>query len=102
MRVLKNILIGFGILLLVIGAFATWIGLSSRQFRNEQASFVQAFVTDLSKRWETLDVYDRMTVTFIEQADTPQAHQLLRQFQELGRLKSVQDLELQSYITTNG
>ena len=36
--------------------------MSSRQFRKEEAPFVEKFVTDLSKRWDTADVNDRMTI----------------------------------------
>ena len=60
MRVLKNILIGLGVIFLVALAFFAWIGVSGSQFRKEQAPFVEAFVTDLSKRWDIADVYDRL------------------------------------------
>jgi hypothetical protein len=101
MRVLKNILIGLGVLFLVVLAVFAWIGVSSSQFRKEQAPFVETFATDLSKRWDIADVYDRMANSFIQQASTPQARQLLRQFKQLGALKSVHDLELRSYNSNN-
>lgn len=101
MTVLKNVLIGLGALFLVVVAFFTWVGVSSTQFRREQAPFVETFVTDLSKHWDIADVHDRLTEPFIEQVSTPRAQQLLHQFKELGALKSVQDLELRSYITNN-
>jgi hypothetical protein len=100
-RILKNILIGLGVLFLVVLAFFAWIGVSSSQFRKEQAPFVETFVTDLSKHWDIADVYDRMANPFIEQAGSPQAQQLLHQFKRLGALKSVRDLELRSYNTNN-
>jgi len=101
MRVLKNILIGLGVLFLVLLAIFAWIGVSSSQFRKEQAPFVETFVTDLSKRWDIANVYDRMTNSFIEQASTPQARQLLHQFRQLGALKSVHDLGLRGYKSSN-
>ena len=101
MQVLKNILIGLGVLFLVALALFAWVGVSSSQFRKEQAPFVERFVTDLSKRWDIADVSDRMANPFIEQASTPQARQLLHQFKELGALQSVQDLQLRSYLTNN-
>jgi hypothetical protein len=101
MRVLKNILIGLGVLFLVILAFFAWIGVSGSQFRKEQAPFVETFVTDLSKRWDIADVYDRLANPFIEQTSTPQAQQLLHQFKQLGALKSVHDLGLRSYNANN-
>jgi len=101
MRVVKNILIGLGVLFLVVLALLSWVGVSSSHFRKEETPFVEKFVKDLSKRWDTADVYDRMTSDFIIQAGTPQAQQLLHQFKELGALKSVQDLELLGYKSFN-
>lgn len=102
MRVLKNILIGLGVLSLVVLAFFAWIRVSSSQFRQEQAPFVEAFVIDLSKRWDIADVHGRMTNPFIEETSTPQAQQLLHQFKRLGTLKSVHDLKLRAYKSYNG
>jgi hypothetical protein len=101
MSVLKNILIGLGALFLVVLALFAWVRVSSSQFRNDQAPFVETFVTDLSKRWDIADVYDRMANSFIEQAGTPQAQRLLHQFKQLGSLTSVHDLELRSYNSNN-
>jgi hypothetical protein len=75
--------------------------MSSSQFRKEQTLFVETFVTDLSKRWDIADVRDRLEDAFIEQASTPQAQQLLHQFKQLGKLKSVRDPELRGYNTNN-
>lgn len=102
MRVLKNILIGLGVLFLVILALFAWVRVSSIQFRKEQAPFVEKFVTTLSKRWDIADVYDRMASPFVDQAGTPQAQQLLHQFKQLGALTSVHDLELRSYKSDKG
>ena len=81
MVIRKNILIGLGALFLVVIALISWIGMSSSQFRKEEAPFVEKFVMDLSKRWDIGDVRDRMTESFIEQAGT--------------------DLEMRSYQTIN-
>jgi hypothetical protein len=101
MRVLKNVLIGFGVLFLRIIALLAWVEVSSTQFRKERAPFVETFVADLSKRWDIADVYDRMANPFTEQVSAPQARQLLHQFKQLGALKSVHDLELRSYYTNS-
>jgi hypothetical protein len=102
MRVLKNILIGLGVLFLVVLALFAWVRMSSNQFRKEQAPFVESFVTDLSKRWDIADVHDRIANPFIEQVSTPQAQHLLHQFKQLGKLQSVHDLELRGYKSDNG
>jgi len=99
-RVLANILIGLGIFFLVVIGLVSWLAISRSQFRKEQSPFVQTFVTDLARRWEVADVYDRLANPFIEQAGTPQGQQLLHQFKQLGAFKSLRDLELQSYKTS--
>lgn len=101
MRALKTILIGLGVLFLVVVALFVWSGVSSSQFRKEQAPFVETFVIDLSKRWDIADVQGRMTNPFIEETRTPQAQQLLHQFKQLGALKSVHDLKLRAYKSYN-
>src|ERR1700722_14912388 len=100
-RALKTILIGLGVLFLVVVALFTWSGVSSSQFREEQAPFVEAFVIDLSKRWDIADVHGRMTNPFIEETSTPQAQQLLHQFKRLRALKSTQDVKLIAYKSYN-
>jgi hypothetical protein len=101
MRVLKNILIGLGVIFLVVLALFAWVKVSSNQFRKDQAPFVESFVTDLSKRWDISDVHDRIAGSFIEQVSTPQAQHLLHQFKQLGKLQSVRDLELRGYKSDN-
>lgn len=100
MRIFKNILIGLGTSFLLLIALFSWVGMSSHQFRKDQESFVEKFVTDLSRHWDPTDVRDRMAGTLIDQVDTVQARRLMQQFRQLGLLKSVQDFELQSYKTT--
>ena len=63
--------------------------------------FVEAFVIDLSKRWDIADAHGRMTNPFIKETSTPQAQQLLHQFKQLGALKSVHDLKLRAYKSYN-
>jgi hypothetical protein len=99
----KNILAGLGVLFLVAVALFTWVGASSRQFRQEQSAFVETFLRDFSTHWDVADVRDRLSDTLAEQTSTTQGQQLLREFKQLGALKSVRDLELQRYFAgTNG
>jgi hypothetical protein len=54
-------------------------------------------VTDLSRRWELADVYDRLTNNFIQLANTPNGRQPMQQIRVLGALQSVRDFELCNY-----
>jgi len=97
MGILKKILIGLGSLFALIIVLAVVMGGFSARFKREQTPFVTTFVTDLSRRWELADVYDRLSNDFIEQANTPNGRQAMQQIRTLGALQSVQDMELRNY-----
>lgn len=98
MRVIRKILLGLGVLFLVIIACVTWLGTAGRQFRIEQTPFVETFVTDLSKHWDTAEVRDRLADNLIEDARTPDALQFFQQMkQQLGELRSARDFAMQAY-----
>jgi hypothetical protein len=98
MRILKNILIGLGSLFGLLIVFAIVTGISSARFKSEQTAFVTKYATDLSRRWELADVYDRPSNSLIEQAATPQGQQAMQQFRALGALRSVKDVDLRNYM----
>jgi hypothetical protein len=79
MRIFKNILIGLGALfgLLIVLAIVTRI--SSARFKSDQTAVVTQYATDLSRRWELADVYDRSSNSLVEQAATPQGQQAMQQ-----------------------
>jgi hypothetical protein len=97
MRVLKKILIGFGSVFLVLIALFLWLGMESVRFKHEQAPFVRAYVTDLSRHWNVADVYDRSDNGLIAQAGSAEGRQALLSFRSLGSLTSIDDLELRNY-----
>ena len=97
MRALKKILIGFGVLLLMIGAFVSWLSVSSSYFRKEHTHFVETFIADLSKRWDIDDVHDRIADAVVSKARSPEGQHLLHQLAQLGALKSIRDVELRGY-----
>jgi hypothetical protein len=97
MRVLKKIFIGLGSVFLVLLALFTWLGIQSVRFKHEEAPFVKAYLTDLSRRWSVTDVYNRSANTFVEQADSPKGQRTIESFKPLGALISIQDFSLKNY-----
>jgi hypothetical protein len=97
MRVLKKILIALGsvFVLLIIG-FA-WLGFQSARFKRAETPFVTTYVTDLSRRWNVADVYDRSANEFLAQADTAEGRRAIEMFRPLGALTSSGDLDLKNY-----
>lgn len=97
MRVIRKILLGLGVLFLVIIACVTGLGTAGRQFRIEQTPFVETFVTDLSKHWDTAEVRDRLADNLIEDARTSDALQFFQQMKQLGELRLARDFAMRAY-----
>lgn len=102
MRVLKKILIGLGSLFLVLIALFAWLGMQSARFKRAEAPFVQAYISDLSRRWNVADVYDRSANMLLTQADSPEGRRAIEQFKPLGALTSIHDFELKNYTGGTG
>ena len=102
MRVLKKILIGLGSLFLVLVALFAWVGVQSARFKHAEAPCVQAYISDLSRRWNVADVYDRSANTLLTQADSPEGRRAIEQFRPLGALTSIRDFELKNYTDGTG
>jgi hypothetical protein len=97
MRMLKRILIGFGAVFLVLIAVFAWLGFQSTRFRRAEAPFVEAYMTDLSRRWSVADVFDRSANALLAQANSPEGERAMQMFKPLGTLTSIRDLELKNY-----
>jgi hypothetical protein len=97
MSALKKLLIGLGGLSLVLIGLTVLLGGGSMWFKSQQAPFVRAFVTDLSQRWALADVQDRLAGEFVQQAATAQGQRLLKEFRQLGPIRTMSELELRTY-----
>jgi len=97
MRVLKKILIGLGSVFLILIAVFAWLGVQSARFKRAETPFIKAYVTDLSRRWNVADVYDRSTNEFLAQADSPEGQRVIDRFKPLGTLTSIHDFELKNF-----
>jgi hypothetical protein len=100
--ILKKILIVLGALFGLLIALAIGVAISATHFKAEQTPFVTAYVTDLSRRWDLADVYDRSTNSFLKQATSAPGQAFLHRASDLGALQSVQDMEMRNYTVGNG
>jgi hypothetical protein len=97
MHVLKKLLAGLGVLLLAVIALSALLGGGSVRFKSQQEPFVRNFLTDLSRHWVLAEVQDRLASEFVEQAGTAQGQRLLREFRQLGPIRTIRDVELHTY-----
>ena len=100
MEIVKKILMWIGGLFALLIVLVTFIAISSANYEEEQTPFIQLFVSDFSERWETEDVFNKLTNEFIENVNNTESKLALAQFKTLGKLKSITDIELGNYNTS--
>ncbi|MFT5297490.1 MAG: preprotein translocase subunit SecG, partial [Colwellia sp.] len=67
MEFLKKLMMWLGGLFTLIVILIIFLAAGSSSFKDEQEPFVQQFMADFSERWETQDIYARLSNEFIEQ-----------------------------------
>lgn len=102
MKIIKNILLGFGLFLVLAVAFVTYLGFQSAGFKKEYSPFITKFMNEFSQNWEIADVRDMLTNDFIKQLETPNSRQAMLYFRQLGKMTNIQDIELKNYRTRAG
>jgi len=100
MRWFKNILIGFGVLFALLIVFLISMYISSTHFKAEEAPVATAFMMDLSRRWVVHDVSERMANELLAQMATAQGQQTVQFLEQLGAMRSAQDIEMRNYFLT--
>jgi len=101
-KVIKTILIGFGIIFVLLVAFISYVAVQSGKFEKEHAPFVKSFMAEFSKDWDVSAVEHLLTPEFIDQIDTSSGREAMRQFRQLGRLKEITELNLDHFSTHAG
>jgi hypothetical protein len=99
-KIVKRILIGLGVVFALIIVVAGFLGYQSHRFRVAQEPFVRTFMTDLARRWDGQDVYDRLTNGLIEQLGSSQGKAFLDTARHYGQVMSITDFELNRYNAT--
>jgi len=99
MKILKNILIGFGGLFVILIVLVVFLAGSSSDFKEEYEPFTKQFLADFSVSWDRASVIDRMSNSLIEDTSTQDVQNFLHQLQGLGELKSFGEITIENYTT---
>ena len=99
MKILKNILIGFGVLFVAIIGLMIFVGTGSSEFREKQAPFIESFMAEFSENWDVADVHSKLSNDLLKEIDSPSGRTALGVFQTLGNFEGMNDLVLQHYTS---
>lgn len=99
MRIVKNILIGFGVLFVAVIWLVLFIGAGSSEFREKQSPFIEGFMMEFSENWDVADVHSKLDNDLLKQIDSPSGRAALGVFRALGDFEAMHDLVLQHYTT---
>ncbi len=97
MKIIKNILIGIGVIFVVIVGFVIFIIGNSSVFREEKTPFIEYFMSEFSEGWKTSSVNSRFTNDLRRHIDSPKGRHDLEAMQSLGVLESMSEPELGFY-----
>jgi hypothetical protein len=97
MALVKKLLMVIGAVVVVLVAVLIWTARSSSHFKEEQEMFITQFMSDLSKNWSIADVQDRLSNEFLQSRPPVEMDQAIHRLSPLGKLVSIQDVELKLY-----
>lgn len=106
MKVLKNILLTLGgLFILLIGVIA-YFGFTTAQdssdFLVEKETFIRTFSEDLSRNWDTNDVFEHLSSDLLAQIDSPNGEASFRVFRQLGEVTSMSDFVMTKFFSGTG
>lgn len=97
MKILKNILIGLGIIFILFILLAVFLSYKSYDFFEENKGFVEEFSYDLAEHWQIEDVHSRVSNEFLQSLDTPNGKEFLKYAKGLGPLIEATDFQMGNY-----
>ena len=100
MKILKNILIGFGVLFVAIIGLIVFLSADSSAFEEKQAPFISGFMNEFSESWEVTSVHATLSNGLLKQIDSPTGRNAMDMFRRLGSFVQMTDLVLQNYNTS--
>lgn len=102
MKILKNILIGLGILFVLFICLAVFLFSKSSEFFEQHQSFVEEFTYDLSENWRFNDVRSRVSNELLQSLNTPNGRAFMTQASAFGRLIEATDFQKGNYYSGTG
>lgn len=97
MEFVKKLMMWLGGIFTFIVILIIFLAAGSSNFKEEQEPFVQKFMADFSLRWDTQDIYSRLSNDFVEMVNTPESKAALAQFKTMGKIKIISDFEIGNY-----
>jgi len=97
MKILRNILIGFGVVFVAVIGLIVFLSNESNDFRDKQFPFIETFMMEFSENWEVSSVYEKLTNDLLKQIDSPAGRNALDIFKTQGSFKEMSDLVLVNY-----
>ena len=86
-----------GAIVVLFAVLAVFLFKGSVDFKEQNTEFVVKFMNDLSNNWHVSDVYPRLTNEMVQRSESPDAKRFFGMSRQLGKLVSIQDVELQNY-----
>lgn len=102
MKLIKNILIGLGVVFSLFIGLAVFLFWESSEFREKNEPFAREFTRAFSQDWSIGDVSDHVTNDLLAQINTPNGKHALSQFRAFGRLVKIEDVEMGNYNASAG
>ena len=97
MKIIKNILIGLGLITVFFIAAIAFLAGESSEFKKANENFVSKFTRDYSSAWDITSVSEFTTNDFLSQINSSKGKQATRFFQSLGKVVEISDMELSNY-----
>ena len=97
MKILKNLLIGLGVLTVLFGGFAFVINGASSDFLEKHREFVTNYTKTFSRNWEVDSISELSTIGLLSQVNSPNGKHTLGIFRAMGVLVEVTEMELNKY-----
>lgn len=69
----------------------------NRDFKADNAQYIENFVRDFSTTWEITSIKDQLSNQLLSQIAEPEGQIALAQYRTLGALEDIRDLELTGY-----
>jgi len=71
MKLLKNALIGFGVLFVTVIGLLIFAGIGSSDFREQQAPIIESFMHEFAQSWDVSAVHSKLSNDLLKGIDTP-------------------------------
>jgi len=102
MKILKKILVGFGVIFVLLIAVIIFVAGSASEFKEDHEQFVKDFTREFSQDWEIDSLGSKVTNDLLSNIRTTKGKRAIAIFRSLGKLVDITDIELRNYNANAG